>query len=143
MRLKGKRAVFRQILAGAPLEAQICHLEPGMGHFEAKIGHFEAKSNRFEAKMVMWTVLKAKCSKMKAVFFSMNSLCGLKANGPFSAKSWPGPLEAQFALWSLEWAILKPKLAILKLNVTVLKPKWSFGRFGRPNLPFGAQNKPF
>ena len=44
MRLKGKRAVFRQILAGAPLEAQICHLEPRTGHFEAKIGHFEAKS---------------------------------------------------------------------------------------------------
>ena len=28
MRLKGKRAVFRQILAGDPLEAQICHFEP-------------------------------------------------------------------------------------------------------------------
>ena len=40
-----------------------------MGHFGAKIGHFEAKNNRFEAKIVIWTVLKAKFSKMKAVFF--------------------------------------------------------------------------
>ena len=55
MRLEGKRAVFRQILAGAPLEAQICHLEPRTGHFEAdhfeaKTGHFEAKTGRFKAK---------------------------------------------------------------------------------------------
>ena len=34
MRLKGKRAVFRQILAGDPLEAQICHFEPA-NHFVA------------------------------------------------------------------------------------------------------------
>ena len=75
--------------------------------------------------MVIWTVLKAKFSKMKAVFFSRNSLCGLKANGPFSAKSCPGPLwKLKFAIWSLDWAILKPKLAILKLKVTVLQPKW-------------------
>ena len=50
MRLKGKRAVFCQILPGAPLEAQICHLGPRMGHFEAKIGHFEAKTDHFEIK---------------------------------------------------------------------------------------------
>ena len=49
------KAVFLQILPGAPLEAQICHLGPRMGHFEAKIGHFEAKNDRFEAKMVIWT----------------------------------------------------------------------------------------
>ena len=60
LRLKGKRAVLRQILPGAPLEAQICHVEPRMGHIEAKIGHFEAKSDRFEAKIVIWTVWKAK-----------------------------------------------------------------------------------
>ena len=124
IRLKGKRAVSRQILPGAPLEAQICHLEPRTGHFEAKIGHFEAKSDRFEAKTVFWTVLKAKFSKMQAVFVSMNSFFGLKANGPFCAKSWPGPLwKLKFAIWSLEWAILKPKLAILKLKPIILKLK--------------------
>ena len=124
MRIKGKRAVSRQILPGAPLEAQICHLGPRMGHFEAKIGHFEAKSDRFEAKMVIWTVWKAKVSKMKAVFFLTNSFCGLKANGPFSAKSCPGPLwKLKFAIWGLEWAILKPKLAILKLKPIILKLK--------------------
>ena len=112
------------------------HFEPRMGHFDAKIGHFEAKSDRFEAKMVFRPVLKAKFSKIQAAFFSINSLFGLKANGPFSAKSWPGPLlKPKFAIWSLERAILKPKLAILKLKVTVLKQKWSFGRFGRPNFP--------
>ena len=50
IRLKGKRAVLRQILPGAPLEAQICHLEPRMGHFEAKIGRSEAKTDHFEVK---------------------------------------------------------------------------------------------
>ena len=69
--------------------------------------------------MVLWTVWKAKFSKMKAVFFSIKSLCGLKANGPFSAKSCPGPLwKLKFAIWSLDWTILKPKLAILKLKVS-------------------------
>ena len=92
MRLKGKRAVFCQFLPGAALEAQICHLEPRTGHFEAKIGHFKAQSDRFEAKIVIWTVRKAKFSKMKAVFFLTNSFCGLKANGPFCAKPCPGPL---------------------------------------------------
>ena len=106
------------------------HFEPRIGHFDAKIGHFEAKSDRFEAKMVFWPVWKAKFSKIQAAFFSINSLFGLKANGPFSAKSWPGPLwKLKFAIWSLERAILKPKLAILKLKVTVLKQKWFFGRF--------------
>ena len=33
MWLKGKRAVFRQVLAGDPLEAQICHFEPANHHF--------------------------------------------------------------------------------------------------------------
>ena len=51
MRLKGKRAVFRQILAGDPLEAQICHFEPANHHFEAQRCHFEAKMKRFEATM--------------------------------------------------------------------------------------------
>ena len=51
------------------MEAQICPLEPGTGHFEAKIGNFEAKNDRLKAKMVIWTVWKAKFSKMKAVFF--------------------------------------------------------------------------
>ena len=50
MRLKGKRAVFRQILAGDPLEAQICHFEPANHHFEAKMKHFEAKRMHFEAR---------------------------------------------------------------------------------------------
>ena len=87
MRFKGKRAVFRQILAGAPLEAQIYHLEPRTVHFKAKIGHFEAKSDRFVAGMVIWTVWKAKFLKWKPYFFLINSICALKANGPFSAKS--------------------------------------------------------
>ena len=51
MRLKGKRAVFRQILAGDPLEAQICHFEPANHHFESKMKHIEAKMMHFEAKM--------------------------------------------------------------------------------------------
>ena len=51
MRLKGKRTVFRQILPGDPLEAQICHFEPANHHFEAKLNHFEAKMKYFEAKM--------------------------------------------------------------------------------------------
>ena len=40
----------------------------------------------------------------------MNSLCGLKANGPFSAKSWPG------TLWKLKFAILSLQITILKLK---------------------------
>ena len=51
MRLKGKQAVFRQILAGDPLEAQICHFELANHHFEAQICHFEPKMKHFEAKM--------------------------------------------------------------------------------------------
>ena len=66
LELKGKRAVFRQILAGAPLEVQICHLGLRTGHFD---GHFEAKSDRFEAKIVIWTVWKATFSQIKAAFF--------------------------------------------------------------------------
>ena len=97
--------------------------------------------------MVIWTDWEAKFSKMKAVFFLINSLCGLKANGPFPAKSCPGPLwKIKFAILALERAILKPKFAIfklkvkpklasLKLKVTLLTPKWSFGRFGRPKFP--------
>ena len=50
MRLKAKRAVFRQILAGDPLEAQICHFEPANHHFEAKMKHFEAKRMHFQAR---------------------------------------------------------------------------------------------
>ena len=50
MRLKGKRAVFRQILPGDPLEAQICHFELANHQFEAKMLHFEAKMKHFEAK---------------------------------------------------------------------------------------------
>ena len=52
IRLKGKRAVFRQILAGDPLEAQICHFEPPNHHFESKMKHFEAKRMHFEARMM-------------------------------------------------------------------------------------------
>ena len=51
MRLKGKRAVFRQILAGDPLEAQICHFGPANHHFEAKMKQFDAKIKHFEPKM--------------------------------------------------------------------------------------------
>ena len=50
----------------------------------------------------MLTVLDVKFSKMKTVFFLMNSLCGLKANGPFSAKSWPG------TLWKLKIGHFEP-----------------------------------
>ena len=49
----------------------------------------------------------------------MNSLCGLKANGPFSTRSWPGPLVFKFAItlgkcrfWTLNpWKmqVLDPK----------------------------------
>ena len=49
MRLKGKRAVFRQILAGDPLEAKICHFEPANHHFEAKIVHFANENGLFKA----------------------------------------------------------------------------------------------
>ena len=44
-------------------------------------------------------------------FFWMNSLCGLKANGPFSSKSWPG------TLWKLKFAILSLQITILKLKI--------------------------
>ena len=40
----------------------------------------------------------------------MNSLFGLKANGPFSAKSWPG------TLWKLKFAISSPQITILKVK---------------------------
>ena len=50
----------------------------------------------------MLTVLDVKFSKMKTVFFLMNSLCGLKANGPFSTKSWPG------TLWKLKSGHFEP-----------------------------------
>ena len=52
IRLKGKRAVFRQILAGDPLEAQICHFELVNNHFECKMKHFEPKRMHFEARMM-------------------------------------------------------------------------------------------
>ena len=52
IRLKGKRAVFRQILAGDPLEAQICHFELVNHHFEGKMKHFEPKRMHFEARMM-------------------------------------------------------------------------------------------
>ena len=51
MRLKGKRAVFRQILPGDPLEAQICHFALANHQFEAKMKHFEAKMRHFEAEL--------------------------------------------------------------------------------------------
>ena len=86
MWLKGKRAVFRQILAGDPLEAQICYFEPA--------------------------------------FFLMNSFCGLKANGPFSTKSWPGTLwKLKFAIVSLQITILKLIGSILKLKRNILRQK--------------------
>ena len=52
MRRKGKRAVFRQILAGDPLEGQICQFEPANHHFEEKMKHFEAKRMHFQARMM-------------------------------------------------------------------------------------------
>ena len=52
MRLKGKRAVFRQILAGDPLEAQICHFEVANHHFEGTMKHFGTKMMHFAAKMM-------------------------------------------------------------------------------------------
>ena len=93
--LKAKRAVFRQILPGAPLEAQICHLEPRISQFDAKLGHFEAKSDRFEAKIVTWTVWKAKFSKMKAVFLFDKFFLRLKGKRAVFRQILPGtPLEA-------------------------------------------------
>ena len=46
--------------------------------------------------------MEVKFSKTKAVFFLMNSLCALKANGAFSAKSWPG------TLWKLKIGHFEP-----------------------------------
>ena len=88
-------------------EAKMKHVETKIGRFEAKHVHFEAKRTHFQTKMkplgAYICLFEAKAiflthfDKTKAVFFLMNSLCGLKADGPFSAKSWPGggPLEAQ------------------------------------------------
>ena len=139
MRLKGKRAVFRQILPGAPLEAQICHLEPRPGHFEAKICHFEAKSDRFEAKMVIWTVWKGKFSKMKAVFFFDKFFMRLKGKRAVFCQFLPGaPLEAQICHleprmghfeahktdhFEPKSTILKPKPTIFKRKPIILKLK--------------------
>ena len=52
LRLKGKRAVFRQILARAPwqLKFAIWSLERAFGHFEAKTDHFDVKTGHHEAK---------------------------------------------------------------------------------------------
>ena len=69
MWLKGERAVFRQILAGDPFKAQICHLGLKSGPLEAKMVRFEAKNDRFEAKRVTWTVLEVKFGKMISAFF--------------------------------------------------------------------------
>ena len=33
------------------------------------------------------------------------------------------PLQLKFAIWGLEWAILKPTLAILNIKPIILKPK--------------------
>ena len=52
IRLKGKRAVFHQILAGDPLEAQICNFGLANHHFESKMMHFEAKRMHFEARIM-------------------------------------------------------------------------------------------
>ena len=51
MRLKGKRVVFRQILAGDPLEAQIGHFELADHYFAGEMKHFEAKTMHFEARI--------------------------------------------------------------------------------------------
>ena len=141
MRLKGKRAVFRQILPGDPLEAQICHFELAnhqfeakmlhfeakMKHFEAKMKHFEAKTDHFEPKIAHFEakivhfatktaapkhldLLRRQNVQNESRIFLMNSLCGLKANGPFSAKSCPG------TRWKLKFAILSLQITILKLK---------------------------
>ena len=51
MWLKSKRAVFRQILAGDPLEAQICHFELANHHVEAKLNLLKLKKDHFEPKI--------------------------------------------------------------------------------------------
>ena len=71
MRLKGKRAVFRQILAGAPLEAQICHLELRTGHFEAKINHFELKPIILKLKPAVLK-LKPTVLKLKPIILKLH-----------------------------------------------------------------------
>ena len=123
LRLKGKRAVFRQILAGAPLEAQSCHLEPRTGHFEAEFGHFEAKSDRFEAKMVTWTVWSANFSKIKAVFFDKFFLRLKGKRAVFRQILARAPLKLKFAIWRLKGVILKPKSIILNIKPIILKLK--------------------
>ena len=72
MRLKGKRAVFRQILAGDPLEAQICHFEPANHHFEGKMKHFEAKRMHFQARMMHFEA-KIAHFEAKIVHFAVES----------------------------------------------------------------------
>ena len=47
--------------------------------------------------------LKPKSNKTKLEILLINSLCGTKANEPFSGKSWPG------TLWKLKLSILKPQ----------------------------------
>ena len=106
---KGKRAVFRQILSENLWEAQNYHFEDQIGHFDAKVIHFVKLSilqQKWPFRSIV-TVFDLKVSKMKAVFFVMNSLCGLKANEPFSAKSWPGTLwKLKLAIWGLQITIL-------------------------------------
>ena len=95
MRLKGERAVFRQILAGDPFKAQICHLGLKSGPLEAKMVRFEAKNDRFEAKRVIWTVLEVKFGKMISVFF-LKFFMRLKGERAVFRQILAGdPLEAQ------------------------------------------------
>ena len=66
----------------------------------------------------------ARFSKIEAVFFLMNSLCGLKANGPFSAKSWPGTLwKLKFAILSLQITILKQQIDHFEAKIDSFEPK--------------------
>ena len=78
MRLKGKRAVFRQILPGDPLEAQICHFEPANHHFEAKMKHCEAKRTHFEAKMKHFEAKRTHFEAKRTHFEAKRSILKLK-----------------------------------------------------------------
>ena len=86
---------------------------------------------------------KPKFSKIKLGILLIYSLCGTKANGPFSAKSWPGgflePRHLHLLLRCLQEAHRSSRLRGFRVRtfaVTAAPPKGPFWQLWRPPKAF-------
>ena len=93
---------------------------------------------------------KPKFSKTKFGILLINSLCGTKANGPFSAKSWPGgflePRHLHLLLRCLQKAHRSSRLRGFRVRtfaVTAAPPKGPFWQLWRPPKAFSRGERCF